>query len=202
MQSQYRLRRLFSRNWFTAERFCENSPRIHAQSLLIPNAVRLCWFPSCHEQSKKASYSCINFPCSLIHEGVFLSPLLLYNVAMNILQQIFSDHYKEIKYTFKLRPATLENIEKWLSMPDTRKRFPEEKPIPIILNGLPICFSTDCFATASFQINLRESFSNWFLTKKPCRGKESGTEPFAKKCWKAATLRFQVPSLILMEKCT
>lgn len=35
--------------------------------------------------------------CPLIHEGVFLSPLLLYNVAMNILQQIFSDHYEEIK---------------------------------------------------------------------------------------------------------
>ena len=32
-----------------------------------------------------------------IYEGVFLSPLLLYNVAMNILQQIFSDHYEEIK---------------------------------------------------------------------------------------------------------
>ena len=36
-------------------------------------------------------------PAPLIHEGVFLSPLLLYNVAMNILQQIFSDHYEEIK---------------------------------------------------------------------------------------------------------
>ena len=28
--------------------------------------------------------------------------LLLYNVAMNILQQIFSDHYEEIKYTLRL----------------------------------------------------------------------------------------------------
>ena len=32
-----------------------------------------------------------------IYEGVFLSPLLLYNVAMNIFQQIFSYHYEEIK---------------------------------------------------------------------------------------------------------
>ena len=46
---------------------------------------------------KKAGYARINSPCPLIHEGVFLSPLLLYNVAMNILQQIFSDHYEEIK---------------------------------------------------------------------------------------------------------
>lgn len=34
-----------------------------------------------------------------IHEGVFSCQLLLYNVSMNILQQIFSDHYEEIKYT-------------------------------------------------------------------------------------------------------
>ena len=53
-----------------------------------------------------------------IHEGVFLSPLLLYNVTMNILQQIFSDHYEEIKYTLKLRPATLENIEKMIHCGD------------------------------------------------------------------------------------
>ncbi len=53
-----------------------------------------------------------------MNEGVFLSPLLLYNVAMNILQQIFSDHYEEIKYTLKLRPATLENIEKMIHCGD------------------------------------------------------------------------------------
>ena len=47
-----------------------------------------------------------------------MSPLLLYNVAMNILQQIFSDHYEEIKYTLKLRPATLENIEKMIHCGD------------------------------------------------------------------------------------
>lgn len=41
----------------------------------------------------------INSPCPLIHEGVFSCQLLLYNVSMNILQQIFSDHYEEIKYT-------------------------------------------------------------------------------------------------------
>lgn len=37
---------------------------------------------------------------------------------MNILQQIFSDHYEEIKYTLKLRPATLENIEKMIHCGD------------------------------------------------------------------------------------
>ena len=30
---------------------------------------------------KKAGYARINSPCSLIHAGVFLSPLLLYNVG-------------------------------------------------------------------------------------------------------------------------
>ena len=37
---------------------------------------------------------------------------------MNILQQIFSDHYKEIKCTLNLRPATLENIEKMIHCGD------------------------------------------------------------------------------------
>ena len=33
---------------------------------------------------------------------------------MNILQQIFSDHYEEIKYTLKTRPVVLESIEKMI----------------------------------------------------------------------------------------
>ena len=37
---------------------------------------------------------------------------------MNILQKIFSDHYEEIKYTLKLRPSTLENIEKMIHCGD------------------------------------------------------------------------------------
>ena len=56
----------------------------------------------------------INSPCPLIHEGVYYFQLLLYNVAMNILQQIFSDHYEEIKYTLKTRPVVLESIEKMI----------------------------------------------------------------------------------------
>lgn len=37
---------------------------------------------------------------------------------MNILQQIFSDHYEEIKYTLKIRPVVLESIEKMIHCGD------------------------------------------------------------------------------------
>ena len=37
---------------------------------------------------------------------------------MNILQQIFSDHYEEIKYTLKTRPVVLESIEKMIHCGD------------------------------------------------------------------------------------
>lgn len=70
------------------------------------------------QKVKKRAMPASTPPCPLIHEGVFLSPLLLYNIAMNILQKIFSDHYEEIKYTLKLRPSTLENIEKMIHCSD------------------------------------------------------------------------------------
>ena len=37
---------------------------------------------------------------------------------MNILQQIFSDHYEEIKYTLKTRPVVLESINKMIHCGD------------------------------------------------------------------------------------
>ena len=37
---------------------------------------------------------------------------------MNILQQIFSDHYEEIKYTLITRPIVMESIEKMIHCGD------------------------------------------------------------------------------------
>ena len=50
--------------------------------------------------------------------GVFSCQLLLYNVSMNILKQIFSDHYEEIKYALKTRPVVLESIDKMIHCGD------------------------------------------------------------------------------------
>ena len=37
---------------------------------------------------------------------------------MNILQEIFTDHYEEIKYTLHPRPAEMENIDKMINCGD------------------------------------------------------------------------------------
>ena len=37
---------------------------------------------------------------------------------MNILQQIFREHFEEIKYTLHPRPAELENIDKMINCGD------------------------------------------------------------------------------------
>ena len=50
--------------------------------------------------------------------GVSYIHLLRYNVSMNILQQIFLDHFEEIKYTLKTPPVVMENIDKMIHCGD------------------------------------------------------------------------------------
>ena len=57
----------------------------------------------------------INSPCPLNHEGVVSFIKLLHNDHMNILQEIFADHYEEMIYTLHPRDAVLENVGKMIN---------------------------------------------------------------------------------------
>ena len=58
-------------------------------------------------------------PLPLILEGwVSFFVFFLHNRIMNILQEIFTDHYEEIKYTLHPRPAEMENIDKMINCGD------------------------------------------------------------------------------------
>ena len=59
------------------------------------------------------------FSALLILEGwVSFFVFFLHNRIMNILQEIFTDHYEEIKYTLHTRPAEMENIDKMVNCGD------------------------------------------------------------------------------------
>ena len=42
----------------------------------------------------------------------------MHNSLMNILQEIFNDHYEEIKYTLHPRKTEMENIDKMINCGD------------------------------------------------------------------------------------
>ncbi|MDE6635863.1 MAG: hypothetical protein K2K09_04565, partial [Lachnospiraceae bacterium] len=59
-----------------------------------------------------------NSPYPLNHEGVggvAFSTTFLHNNLMNILQEIFTGHYEEIKYTLHPRETEMENIDKMIT---------------------------------------------------------------------------------------
>ncbi len=61
--------------------------------------------------------STLQLPCpSFLRVGFFV--FFLHNRIMNILQEIFTDHYEEIKYTLHPRPAEMENIDKMINCGD------------------------------------------------------------------------------------
>ena len=67
---------------------------------------------------KKVS-STLQLPCpSFLRGGVSFFVFFLHNRIMNILQEIFTDHYEEIKYTLHPRPAEMENIDKMINCGD------------------------------------------------------------------------------------
>ena len=47
--------------------------------------------------------------------GFVFCNAFLHNEHMNILQEIFSDHFEEIKYTLHPRATEIENIEKMIN---------------------------------------------------------------------------------------
>ena len=57
-------------------------------------------------------------PYPLIHEGVAFCATFLHTDHMNILQEIFADHYEEMIYTLHPRDAVVENVEKMIHCGD------------------------------------------------------------------------------------
>lgn len=56
---------------------------------------------------------------SILRGGLFFCFIFLHNRHMNILQRIFTDYYKEIKYTLHHRSSEMENIEKMINCGDS-----------------------------------------------------------------------------------
>jgi len=46
--------------------------------------------------------------------GIPFCPIFLYNNLMNILQKIFTDHFKEMIYLQHPRNSVIENVEKMI----------------------------------------------------------------------------------------
>ena len=58
-------------------------------------------------------------PCpSIMRGGVFFSFDFFYNVLMNILQQIFTEHYEEMLYILHPRDSVIENVDKMINCGD------------------------------------------------------------------------------------
>ena len=50
--------------------------------------------------------------------GVSFCPSFLHNEDMNILQNIFIDHYEELIYLTHPRPSVIENVDKMINCGD------------------------------------------------------------------------------------
>ena len=61
--------------------------------------------------------------------GVFFFLCLLHNNHMNVLQEIFTDYYEEIKYTLHPRKCEMDNIDKMI-------HCGELKYVPFAVHGL------------------------------------------------------------------
>ena len=63
----------------------------------------------------KIKMVCFSVPSLILEGWVSFFVFFLHNRIMNILQEIFTDHYEEIKYTLHPRPAEMENIDKMIN---------------------------------------------------------------------------------------
>ena len=66
----------------------------------------------------KIKMVCFSVPSLILEGWVSFFVFFLHNRIMNILQEIFTDHYEEIKYTLHPRPAEMENIDKMINCGD------------------------------------------------------------------------------------
>jgi hypothetical protein len=85
----------------------------------VGNSAWILLIQSSETESIKKCLRHINTPCPLNHEGVVSCAALLHNGHMNILQEIFADHYEEMIYTLHPRDAVIENVEKMIHCGDS-----------------------------------------------------------------------------------
>lgn len=94
-------------------------PEKEAMLKLLPWSTSL---PAdCHSKLKKKKSvfdTSTPWPPIMGESGVPFCVIFLHNSLMNILQQIFTDHYEEIIYTLHPRDTEVENIDKMINCGD------------------------------------------------------------------------------------
>ncbi|HCO28438.1 MAG TPA: hypothetical protein DIT54_03180 [Lachnospiraceae bacterium] len=62
--------------------------------------------------------STLQHPCPSFLRGLGVSffPFFLHNTLMNVLQQIFKEHYEEMLYILHPRYSVIQNVDKMIKM--------------------------------------------------------------------------------------